>query len=78
MRKLTAASLVVTAVISAGATAAAATAAGPRPDRPHAERVSVDRHAGRAGRDRSGARDRSSSSHLDRSLERSHDTEAGR
>lgn len=79
MRKLTAASLVVTAVISAGAAAAAATAATPVPTRPVAERHSVDRNAVRAERDRSGARDKSSSaSRHERHGERSHDGKAGR
>jgi len=77
MHKLTAATIAVTAVISAGAGAAAASAAGPAPTRPAAEPVSIDRHAARAERDRSGARatvtrlDRSSSDHA-------HGTEAGR
>jgi Spy/CpxP family protein refolding chaperone len=61
MRKLTAATIAVTAVISAGAGAAAASAAGSSPmnpasSRPTADQISRDRHATRAERDRSGDR----------------------
>ncbi len=82
MRKLTAATIAVTAVISAGAGAAAASAAGPAPARPSADRVStdrvsIDRHAARTERDRSGVR--TTVTRLDRSSsDRAHATEAGR
>jgi hypothetical protein len=76
MRKLTVATLAVTAVISAGAGAAAASAAGPAPTRPAADRVSIDRHAARAERDRSGTR--TTVQRHDRSSDRMHGMEAGR
>jgi hypothetical protein len=77
MRKLTAATIAVTAVISAGAGAAAASAASHAPTRPAADRISIDRHTTRAERDRSGAR--ATVTRLDRSSsDRAHATEAGR
>ena len=76
MRKLTAAAIAVTAVISAGAGAAAASAAGPAPTRPAAERISSDRHAARSERDRSGVRN--TVVRLDRSSDRTPAMEAGR
>lgn len=65
MRKLTAATLAVTAVISAGAGAAAASAAGSGPspaksspaDRSSVDRSSLGRHSAGTARDRSGTRD---------------------
>ena len=76
MRKLTAATIAVTAVISAGAGAAAASAAGPTHTRPAADRISTDRHAARAERDRSGAR--TTVLRHERSSDRMHGAEAGR
>jgi hypothetical protein len=77
MRKLTAATIAVTAVISAGAGAAATSAANPAPTRPSTDRVSIDRHAARAERDRSGTR--TTVQRLDRSSpDRTHGMEAGR
>jgi hypothetical protein len=77
MRKLTAATIAVTAVISAGAGAAATSAANAAPTRPSVDRVSIDRHAARAERDRSGVR--TTVTRLDRSSsDRAHATEAGR
>ena len=76
MRKLTAATIAVTAVISAGAGAAAASAAGPAPSRPAADQISIDRHAARAERDRSGVR--TTVLRHDRSSDRTHAMEAGR
>ena len=84
MRKLTAATLAVTAVISAGAGAAAASAAGPAPspaksssaDRSSIERRSLDRHAISTVRDRSGTRD--PSLRHDRSSDRSNGAKADR
>ncbi len=79
MRKLTVASLAVTAVISAGAGAAAASAAGPAPSRTAAvEHVSIDRHSTRATRDRSGLGDRTTSARHDASRDRAHGSEARR
>jgi len=76
MRKLTAATIAVAAVISAGAGAAAASAAGPAPGRPAADQISSDRHAARAERDRSGSR--TTVLRHDRSSDRMHGLEAGR
>ena len=76
MRKLTAATIAVTAVISAGAGAAAASAAGPTPSRPAADQISIDRHAARAERDRSGVR--TTVLRHDRSSDRTQAMEAGR
>ena len=84
MRKLTAATLAVTAVISAGAGAAAASAAGPAPsptksspaDRSAVERSSLDRHATSTARDRSDTRD--PSLRHDRSVDRTNGAKADR
>lgn len=87
MRKPTAATIAVTAVISAGAGATATSAAKPAPARPSADRVSIDRvstdrvsidrHAAHAERDRSGTR--TTVQRLDRSSpDRTHGMEAGR
>jgi hypothetical protein len=79
MRKLTVASLAVTAVISAGAGAAAASAAGPAPSRTAVvERVSIDRHPTRAARDRSGLGDRATQARHDASRDRTRGSEARR
>jgi hypothetical protein len=79
MRKLTVTSLAVAAVISAGAGAAAASAAGPAHSRTAVvERVSTDRHLPRASRDRSGVRDRSTSTRHDAGRDRANGTKAER
>ena len=74
MRKLTAATLAVTAVISAGAGAAAASAAGPAPspaksspaERSSVDRTSIVKHSTGTSRDRSGSRDTSHGTRADR------------
>ena len=82
MRKFTAATLAVTAVISAGAGAAAASAAGPSPakswsaDRSSIDQRSFDRHS--AGTARDASRTRDPSLRHDRSGDRSNAGKADR